>query len=133
MAKGFKSGGRDFQPGQSGNPNGRPPLPDEVKKARKISSAEFIRVATVMMNLTKDEIIAKVKNPETPALELIVASILAKGIELGDDKRLNMLLDRTIGKVTDKVEHKFPKRTVIERYNGQGEVVLGAEPASEDE
>lgn len=130
IARGQKTGGRDFKPGQSGNPKGPPKLSPDVKAARKINRLEFERVATEMLNKTADEIKATAKDPQTRGLELIVSTILMKGIQNGDQFRLNFFLERLIGKVSDKVQHSFPKRTVIERHGG-GEVILGAKPEEE--
>ena len=40
----------------------------------------------------------------TPSVDLIVIKIITKAIENGDYQRLNFLLERTIGKVSDKLE-----------------------------
>lgn len=45
------------------------------------------------------------KNPATPVLEKIICSLMIASIDMADEKRLNFLLERTIGKVADKIEH----------------------------
>lgn len=105
MAKGKKTGGRDFLPGQSGNPNGQPKVPQEIKDARQLTKLELERLLNKYMVMTKDEVQEALKNPATPALELMIGSIVAKAVSGGDDKRLNFLLERMIGKVKEKVEH----------------------------
>ena len=40
MAKGKKTGGRDFELGNAGGP-GQPPVPSDLVEARKINKIEF--------------------------------------------------------------------------------------------
>lgn len=49
-----------FQPGQSGNPNGRPPLPAEVKEAMAANTIEAIQVLVNIMRSSENDA-AKVK------------------------------------------------------------------------
>ena len=64
------------------------------------------------------------KDNDMPAIEAWVAQVFLQGIIEADHVRLNFLLDRTIGKVTEKVEVKLPKPMMIERPGG-GTVLLG--------
>lgn len=113
MAKGKKTGGKDFTPGASGNPSGRPPTPPDVKEAQRLTRAQFIAVASKYIGKTKSEIVQAANDPSTPALEIMMASVISKAITQGDHARLNFILDRLIGKVVDKTksnnvtEHKF--------------------------
>lgn len=104
MPKGKKIAGRDWKPGESGNPNGRPPLPPEIREARKLTTAEFIRVANKLLDMTKAEVVALQKAPDSSIMESILASILVKGFNEGDASRLTFFLDRLLGKVKDRVE-----------------------------
>ncbi len=108
MAKGKKTGGRNFQPGQSGNPNGPTPIPEDIKQARKLNQIEFERIANKFLFMNRKEIADHVNKPETPALELLVGSIVSKAVSTGDQVRLNFLLDRLIGKVAEKHQHAGP-------------------------
>lgn len=92
-----------FKPGISGNPSGRPALPEEIKEARKINKIEFERVLNEMIYMNLSELKSRADNPETPVVELLVAKILAEGIKRGDEKRLGFILDRLIGPVKTKV------------------------------
>lgn len=130
MARGKKSGGRNFEKGNPGGP-GQPPLPPDVKKARKLNAAEFTRVATEYLYFTKDELKKKATDPATPIIELLVGSIVAKAVEHGDSTRLEMLLNRLIGKVTDKIKHELPKATVVQLYGEEAVLVLGSESQEE--
>lgn len=92
-----------FQPGESGNPNGRPPLPEDIRQARKLNKIELERVLNEYIYLNASEIKARLQDTTTPALELMVGKIIAESIKKGDERRLSFLLDRLIGAVKTKV------------------------------
>lgn len=104
MAKGRKTGGKDFSQGVSGNPAGRPPLPPDVREARKVNQVEFERVMNRLLYLTHSELDAVIQSPETVALEAMLAKMLACAATFGDRQRIETILNRTIGKVVTKVE-----------------------------
>lgn len=114
-----------FKPGQSGNPNGRPKLPDDIRQIRKVNKTEIERVMNKFLSMTKSEISQLVNDQDTPALEIMLASIIVKATTHGDHQRLNFILDRLVGKVKDVVQVELPKPTVIERLDGSS-VELGA-------
>lgn len=80
---------------------GRKPLDPDVKAAKKLSQNEFIRLANRWLYATEDEVKVALKDPKLPMLERMVLGIIEKGISQGDQFRLTMLLDRTIGKVKE--------------------------------
>ena len=109
-----------FQKGCSGNPGGRP---KNVLTKHKVTQV-FSRMA--LMNMDEIEDIVKKKNHKNgkSSLEVMVAAIIGKAVAQGDHTRLNFLLDRTIGKVTDELAvsdgrfdkdfDKIPKENIIE-------------------
>lgn len=103
MAIGKKTGGRDFEPGQSGNPNGRPPTPEDIKQARKLNCAEFERIANKYLHMTHAELGAAVKSGNATVLEMMVASIISKAVTKGDQIRLEFLLKRLIGDPVERI------------------------------
>lgn len=60
---------------------------------------EFERIANRFLSMTREEIQTKLKDPTTTALELMIGSIIVKSVQGGDQRRLDFVLDRTIGKV----------------------------------
>ena len=78
------------------------------------------------MTMDKTQLKALVNAPDTPVIELMIASIIYKGLEYGDQQRLDFMLNRLIGRVKEQVEISTPKPTIIKRSNGE-EVVLGVE------
>lgn len=131
MAKGRKTGGRDFVPGKPGGP-GRPPLPPEVKEARRLTKTEFERIANRYLWTTEAGLEASAMDPETPAMERLIISILLTAIKAGDHAKAEWLAMRLLGKVQDKVEVSQPKPFVINRLDGS-QMVLGAKLEKEDE
>lgn len=108
MAKGKKTGGRDLKPGDRLNPLGRPPEPEDVKDAKKLSKVEFIRVANKFLYMTLAEIREVEEDKKSTMLDLLLASIILKGFDHGDQGRLTFFLDRIIGPVKSKIEHSGP-------------------------
>lgn len=124
---------KPFKKGQSGNPGGRPKMPDDVRSAKIETKITIARLLNEYLAITLDELQARLRDPKTPNLELMVGKIVAETIKTGDNTRLNFILDRMIGKVTDKVEHAFPKPTVIKLLGDEGSLVLGSEKIDEDD
>jgi hypothetical protein len=105
MAKGKKTGGRDFKPGVSGNPGGAIKLPEDIKQARKLTRVELERILNRFVYMTKQEIIDIARDPKTTGLELMIASLVSKATNEGDYKRISFILDRLGFIVAQKMEH----------------------------
>jgi hypothetical protein len=103
MAIGKKTGGRDFKKGQSGNPNGRPPVPHEIRELRKHNRREVEETLSKYLRMTAAELEEVAKSPYTPALDGMVVAVIMMAARNGDQWRFNFLLDRVIGKVPDRV------------------------------
>lgn len=95
-----KTGGRDFKPGQSGNPKGRPKDPPELKAIKQMTKAEFSLAIQKLINLKPDEL----KEFKGTAIEMALAATIQNAIKYGDVSRIQSLIDRLFGKVTDKLE-----------------------------
>lgn len=107
MARGKKTGGRDFKKGQSGNPRGPKPAPLEERMKMRLTQALFILTANKYLFSTKAEIKEILENPNTIALDLAVVSWIHAGIK-GDGRLLELLISRLIGKMTLSIEHSGP-------------------------
>ena len=104
MTLGRKTGGRDWKPGQSGNPNGRPPMPKEVREAMNMNKILFAELLTKYLGKTLEELVETQKAKDTAALDRIVISVITNAIKKGDDKRLDFLMTRIIGKAESKID-----------------------------
>lgn len=104
MAKGKKTGGRDFQPGHKYG-KGQPRLSPEIKAARKMNRIEFDRILNKYIYMTAPEINEVIRSKQIPILEMVVAKVLAKAFNDGDHRRIEFILDRIIGKApTDPLQ-----------------------------
>lgn len=103
MARGKKTGGRDFKPGESGNPAGQTPLPADIKEARKLNKQEIERVLNKFLHLPLEELAAFVQDKRSPVLESLVARILLEAIKRGDQVRLEWVFQRLVGKIEEKI------------------------------
>lgn len=102
MAKGFKSGGRDYKPGESGNPAGKPAMPPEQKAFRNLTVKTFLELAQKYQHASREELKRVAEDQSTPAIELILVSWIRQAFQ--DHKAAEAYLSRLIGKVPDKVE-----------------------------
>lgn len=102
MAKGKKTGGRDFEPGESGNPSGRPNLPEEIKQGRKLNNLELEYILTKYLRCSSAFLMEASRDVTLPALDQIAIRIILKAIESGDHFRMNFILERLVGKAPDR-------------------------------
>ena len=134
-----------FQPGVSGNPSGRPKLPPDIAKARSLNQLELERIVNKFLWLDRASIKAIADDPATPAMELMVAAIIGKAVVLGDEKRVEFILTRLLGKPANSpikleltggfaVAHALPRLSDVE-YAALAaiaeKVVDGGEPSAE--
>ena len=87
-----KTGGRDF------SKENQPTFPQDLKDARKLTKARLEGMLNKHLWYTKEEAKALISDPDTPMLDILIASIVNKAIVQGDDRRMNFILDRLIGK-----------------------------------
>lgn len=103
-----------FKPGQSGNPGGRKPLPDDIKQLKQMRTEEFQRALYTYMGMTVEELKDKAGNAtELTWLELI----LVRAVERTNDsdwKAINDILDRAFGKASQPMEISAPGGGPIE-------------------
>ena len=98
-----------WKPGQSGNPKGSiTHLTPAMKKAKLLTAKEFIGTACELLHLSVREIQAIAKNKDTTAIKAILASVINTCSVSGDMYKLNVLLDRIIEKVPEKVQEDIP-------------------------
>jgi hypothetical protein len=107
-----------FKKGQVGGP-GRPRSPEHLKVTRKLTKTKTEELLTRFTAMTVDELKTIVKDPGSTVLEAWVARICLTGIVGGDERKLNFMFDRLIGKVKDEVEVRLPKPMIMENLEGK--------------
>jgi len=71
---------------------------------KRMTADQYILLVSKCLGLPADELKALFKNPKTPALDLAVISAITGAIKKQDPTKLEVLLQRVIGKVKDVVE-----------------------------
>lgn len=112
MANDKKKVGRPFQPGQSGNPNGRPPLPDDLKMMRGPNRHEYGSALGRLSRMTYDELEKIIKLKQGGIVELSAAKFLLDSFIHSDPRRLEFVLEYIMGKPQPS-DHPY-STTVIE-------------------
>jgi hypothetical protein len=125
MMKGRKTGGRNFLPGQSGNPKGA--SGHGVSVARRINAREVTKIISRLMRMSVLELTTFSSEPTITVVEGILAKIMIAAGQTGDHNRLNFLFDRMIGKVTDKLEVESPPLVAVKYFDEPGGVMMGLE------
>lgn len=92
-----------WKKGQSGNPNGRPAVPPELKILTHLTKQELVEVGNLVIKGDIKELERKTKDKSATVLQTMLASIAQRVIRDGDAVALDRLLDRFIGKVKDEV------------------------------
>lgn len=99
MPRGEK--GKRFKPGQSGNPHGRPKIPDDLKAIRKQGIPQVTLMLWRITMLTDDELKDEYAQGKLVQLEQLIASVYTEGKLRGCPQRLDAILNRLIGKVPE--------------------------------
>lgn len=115
MARGDK--GRRFKPGESGNPNGRPPTSPEVKALRKITTEALEEIGDLILSGNKPKLQDIAASLTEPAIRVIYAKAACNAMAKGDVTSLELILNRVVGKVKDKVDLSSDGfKVIIEEY-----------------
>lgn len=76
----------------------------EYKRLGNVNKGQVRALLTRFLDCNLKELKDIKSDPESSAMELIVVSIVTNAIKSGDQKRLDFLLDRIVGKVKDELE-----------------------------
>jgi hypothetical protein len=111
MAKGKKTGGRDFT-GQPGP--GRPKKDPESKALARLTHTEFEACANKYILMPLKDLKDIAKNPgDKSALEMLIVSTLVHGINKGDQSRISFFLERLVGKPNPTTEQEMNKKQSV--------------------
>lgn len=110
-----------FKNGIAANPKGRTPLPKdlkaEIKTIKKLTPSLVAALITKYCHKTKAEIMEALKDPNTSAIDLTICTVLSKAMNNGDHLRLEFLLNRTIGKVAERIEQVTFDHTMLAKID----------------
>jgi len=70
----------------------------------RVTRSEFAARLERFLNYSMDELLIVRKKPGTPAIDIVIVSCLIKMANRGDAYSFNVLMDRIIGKVPDRLE-----------------------------
>jgi hypothetical protein len=101
MAKGKKTGGRDFLPGKPPGP-GRPRTPYELQEAKHLTKTLFDQHVTRLTKMSVAELNVYVKDPKCTSLEAMIVGQIRAAVN-GKTTPIGFLLDRTIGPVKQQM------------------------------
>lgn len=117
MAKGTKTGGRNIKPGQVLNPIGGRAHSPEKKALKKLTTEHLKEVADIILEGNLEKLKALVTDPNTSVLKVWIAKAAATAIQKGDINTLETILNRSIGKVKEKVDLSSDGfKVIIEEY-----------------
>jgi len=103
MAKGRKTGGRNFQPGHKFG-RGRPQLSADFKAAKLFTKDEIRNVISKYLDQTIEQLQAlEAEKLSMRAIDLIVIKFIFDALK-GDHYKAEWLIARTIGRVSDGSE-----------------------------
>lgn len=103
MAKGKKTGGRDFKPGESGNPKGRPPITETEKFIKKTISKEVYDYINQLFYMDTPQVMKLLEDKSTPHGMKIFVRFFVDAAKTGNLDHLEFLF-KAIGKNINKVE-----------------------------
>ena len=95
-----KPRGKPFQKGNK-LANGRPRVSEEQKEVMKLTRTKFNTITMKYLNYNRAELEKIARHPETPAIDMMVISVMVKAIKQGDEKKLNWFLEQLFGKLKE--------------------------------
>jgi len=94
-----KNGNR-FKKGESGNPNGRPAIPQDVRHMKKLTVEEFQKIIMRFLWLPVEDVDKINANRKSLVIDALMASIITRAINEGCIQRMGFLMDRLLGKMS---------------------------------
>ena len=93
-----------WQPGQSGNPNGRPKKIYTILKEKGYSKSDTVAAFKELSWYTVPELKEVANDDAKPIIVRIVARVLFKALQKSDWTKIKEIMEHTIGKPTQRVE-----------------------------
>ena len=96
-----------------------------LKSAKHHTKVTVAMIINRLFHMPSDVLQEHINNKKLSALEMTLARIIDKAIKDADIQRVELMLNRSIGKVTDNVAHHVPKPTVVKLLGEDAALVLG--------
>ncbi len=105
MAKGKKTGGKNWSDTNQPAKRGRKSVPADLRAARSLTKATLEGLINKHLWMTSKQIDKVLEeSSRVSMMERMIASIIQKAVIQGDERRLEFILDRLIGKVKDEID-----------------------------
>ena len=105
MAKGKKTGGRNFVKGVVTNPLGAGAHDPVLRAIRRLSRSQISEIGTLLLDNNHDSLKAIIDDKNTSVLKLMIASVANRVIAKGDHGALATILEQVAGKPKERIEH----------------------------
>jgi hypothetical protein len=122
--------GRPFKAGNPGGP-GRPPKSKEEKAASKLTRTKAEEILNRVSAMGESELTELIQSSTATVLEKMVARVCEQALSEGDQRRIDWLFDRLIGKVKEVKEIQLPTPTYVHRFGSDEVIELGSEMVKE--
>jgi hypothetical protein len=99
-----KPRGAPFKKGTSGNPDGRPVLPPEVKALKSVTNEQIKEVMDLLLHKNVEELEQLADSESEPALKVLYAAGVLRAVKEGNPAHIELVLNRVLGKPKDSVE-----------------------------
>ena len=98
---------------------GRTPVPKDIKEIRQFNGKDFERVIKHYLHCSLEHLKELEKDETLQALDHLVIKVLVKAADTGDHTRLAFVLDRTIGKLPEKIIHEGAATEFFKKLAGR--------------
>ncbi len=103
MAKNLPPEATRFKKGQSGNPLGGKLHNPAVKALKKLTIDSYREVIELVLTNNVEAIKRMIQNPDTPAIQVGVATSFMKAIKDGDYGIIERIAERIVGKIPEEL------------------------------
>jgi len=107
-------------------------LPQEVRDLRRLTVDEIELMISTLLTATESEVESVIEDPTAPVIKKIICNVLGKTNETGNMSQFDLLLNRVIGKVKEKIEHNIVKPSILKRRDGT-EIVFTVSTLKKDD
>jgi hypothetical protein len=120
-------GGVKFKKGDPRiNRKGPPKKPEDLKYAEKNLTKTILELKIKeFLLMDRDSLQSVIKDSKAPMIDVTLCSIIAKSATGADEKRLDWVISRLLGKVKEQVEVVLPRPMIVENLDG-GQTLLTA-------